>query len=413
MACLSLILYPMFQTLLTRYRYTWFDLIGLVTLCAVTGMVWSLYHPTDLRRWVALGVLLIFVLLSSIHLSQEHSRREHLRLALLTLLTLALIYLEANLTGVIVLYFILSSEAQIILPRPQALGWMLVWVTIILVVFVLTFERPLAGLLTGGGIVGGMVFMAAATNALRRAETAHAESQRLLAELQTAHQQLQDSAARVEALAISEERNRLAREMHDTLGHRLTVAAVQLEGAAKLVGRDPSKAERMIVTVRQQVLEGLEELRRTVAALRTPLEAELSLPSALTSLVNNFQQATDLSVQLVLPAHLPALSAEQRHAFYRAAQEGLTNVQKHAKARTILLKLSQSTPGWLQMSLEDDGSGLSANRWLHDGSPPTISSFGLHGLRERAEQLGGRVQLSPGKQGGAHLVVELPLQHET
>ena len=83
--------------------------------------------------------------------------------------------------------------------------------------------------------------------------------------------QLQEYAGQIERLAVAEERNRLAREMHDMLGHRLTVAAVQLEGAQWLIHTAPERATHMVGTVRDQVREALGELRRTVATLRTPL----------------------------------------------------------------------------------------------------------------------------------------------
>src|SRR5690606_11162904 len=108
--------------------------------------------------------------------------------------------------------------------------------------------------------------------------TARVESQRLQTELQEAHQQLQTYAERVEALAVAEERNRLAREMHDTLGHRLTVSIVQLEGAGRLIEHDPTRTAQMVQTVREQLVEGLDELRRALVSLRKPVSSSLSLP---------------------------------------------------------------------------------------------------------------------------------------
>ncbi|MBU1879160.1 MAG: histidine kinase dimerization/phosphoacceptor domain-containing protein, partial [Chloroflexi bacterium] len=93
-----------------------------------------------------------------------------------------------------------------------------------------------------------------------RAEEAQLRTQVLLEDLQEAHRQLRAYADRVEELAVVEERNRLAREMHDTLGHRLTVAAVQLEGAQRLIPSNPDRAARMVGTVREQVREALSEL---------------------------------------------------------------------------------------------------------------------------------------------------------
>lgn len=236
-----------------------------------------------------------------------------------------------------------------------------------------------------------------------RAEVAQEETQALLEQLQQAHRQLQAYAEQVEELAVAEERNRLAREMHDTLGHRLTVAAVQLEGAQRLIPDDPRRAAAMVGTVRDQVREALAELRRTVATLRTPLEAGMALPAALSRLVSAFEGATDLQVHPSLPEALPDLPPAQRLALYRAAQEALTNVQRHAEAGEVWLRLSAG-PETITLLVTDDGRGL----------PPNVekSSFGLRGLRERASQLGGTLDLEARPGGGTQLRFRLPLPME-
>ena len=266
------------------------------------------------------------------------------------------------------------------------------------------------GLLNGLGATCGYFFIGSAANAQRRAEAANAESKHLYQELQIAHQQLQEQAAHAEALAVAEERNRLAREMHDTLGHRLTVAAVQLEGAQKLVKRDSEKAMQMIGTVREQVLEGLTELRRTVAALRTPLEDDLPLRTALTRLTTTFTEATGIQTELSLPATIPALPPAQRHALYRAAQEALTNIQRHAKAKQAHVEVTLMgdktiADGMVDtkilVTIADDGIGMNGAT-----SP---GGYGLRGLAERASQLGGEFFVQPQNGGGTRIVMRLPL----
>jgi signal transduction histidine kinase len=238
---------------------------------------------------------------------------------------------------------------------------------------------------------GGFLFFGTFGKAMRDAEVARQESQRLLAELQAAQGQLRE-------LAVAEERNRLAREMHDSLGHRLTVAVVQLEGAQRLIPRDPERAARMIGSMREQMKEALSDLRRTVAALRLPLADDLPLDAALQRLAQSFQESTGLTVRLQL-APLPALGEAQRLAFYRAAQEALTNAQRHAAAQTLWLDLRPAGDR-LVLTAADDGRGFPAE--LNGG-------FGLRGLRERAAQLGGELALEARPGGGAQLVFSLPL----
>jgi signal transduction histidine kinase len=243
-------------------------------------------------------------------------------------------------------------------------------------------------------------FIGAFASALARANTARRESQSLLAELQEAHRQLQEYALRVEELAVVEERNRLAREMHDTLGHRLTVAAVQLEGAQRLCPIDPQRAASMVGTVREQVREALSDLRSTVATLRTPVEADLRLPSSLRRLTAYFEEVTSLTIHQVLPEEMPDLPGAHRLALFRAAQELLTNVQRHAEASQVWLVLNASDDA-VKLLVSDDGRGLSVSA--------EQAGFGLRGLRERAAQLGGELHLEPRRGGGTQVSFRVPL----
>ena len=222
---------------------------------------------------------------------------------------------------------------------PQRIGmlWIGIFTLVTAVIFVILLPVGEALMITLP-YSAGYWFFGAFARALASAEEARAESQQLLTELQAAHRQLQDYAAHAEELAVAEERNRLAREMHDTLGHRLTVAAVQLEGAQRLIPKDPTRAAGMVGTVREQVREALSELRAAVATLREPLATDLTITTALQRLISSFEEATHLSVHLDFPDDLPSLSNAHRLALYRAAQEALTNVQKHAQAQQVWVK---------------------------------------------------------------------------
>ncbi len=241
-------------------------------------------------------------------------------------------------------------------------------------------------------------FAGFATSVLE-ANRARREAQQLLSDLQAAHRQLQEYASQVEELAVARERDRLSRDLHDTLGHRLTVSIVQLEGAGRLIAAAPERASQMVDAVRQQLDEGLSEVRRTVGMLRTPVTADLSLPKALHELAVDFEKATELTIRVTLPDSLPPLPEAQRLALYRAAQEALTNVQRHAQAGQASLTMDLS-PELLTLRVKDNGIGISdeANQ----------QGFGLRGMRERIMQLGGSGELRSGRSDGTTVVVQLP-----
>lgn len=251
------------------------------------------------------------------------------------------------------------------------------------------------------GFINGLILFAFAAfaSSLLQADKARREAQQLLTELEAAHIQLQEYAAQVEDLAVAEERSRLSRDLHDTLGHRLTVSIVQLEGAERLIATSPEKAGQMVETVRQQLIEGLREVRRTVAMLRTPIATDLSLPKALHELASDFEKATQLAIKVTVPDSLPPLPEAYRLALYRAAQEALTNIQRHAQASQASLTMDLSAEA-LTLRVEDNGVGLS------DGADQ--QGFGLRGMRERITRLGGTVETRSVDADGTTVLIQLP-----
>ncbi len=252
------------------------------------------------------------------------------------------------------------------------------------------------------GLIQAIIILVFATfaNSLARAKAARIEADAALAELQTAHTRLQKYADQVEELAVSEERTRISRDLHDTIGHRLTVSIVQLEGASRIVADDQERAMGMINTVTEQLREGLGEVRRTVAMLRTPVGTDLSLPAALKQLASDFEGATHLRIAVSVPDSIPPLPDPQRLALYRAAQEALTNVQRHALASNASVTL-QAKADAIKVIVSDDGVGVD------DGAAG--QGFGLRGMNERVALLGGKVEIKSTLGEGTTVTVTLPL----
>jgi signal transduction histidine kinase len=207
--------------------------------------------------------------------------------------------------------------------------------------------------------------------AIVRQERARLHTQSLYDELRIAHEKLQALHQEVRTAAVAQERNRLAREIHDSLAHYLTVANVQLEAAEKLGVERAAQALEHVRRARRLTLDCLQDVRRSVAALRAATLEELALDRALQRLVAEFSESTRVPVQLTLElAEQPPLSPELAQALYRSAQEGLTNVHRHAHA----------------------------------------SGFGLVGLREQVALLDGQLSFEAVPTGGSRLQVVLPLR---
>lgn len=378
-------------SLFKRLTQRLLDLTGYFTI-AVVAIISFITIDDPGARSTALGLTVAFAVVNFLCERARQSQLVHLFFAVQTVLVIGLMLQRPNAFVAPILFFILSAQAAVELPPRQAALWIGIF---ILVTGAFTFAMmgwP-GGLISVLPYIGGYSFFAAFGRASRNAEEARQQSQRLLEELRAAQGQLQQ-------LAVAEERNRLARELHDALGHRLTVAVVQLEGAQRLIPTEPERAARMIGAMREQMKEALGDLRRTVATLRTPLEDDLPLGPALTRLAQSFQEGTGLTVKLSISPGLPPLPESHRLALYRAGQESLTNAQRHAEAKHIQLDLSLNGEA-IVLTATDDGQGLPADL--------NGSGFGLKGLRERAAQLGGDLQLGPGPNGGAQVRLSLPM----
>lgn len=382
------------------------DTLTLTTYIALVGVTASGLLEIDriLVRWLALFLLVMIGGLQSRYPNlddiADNQRLANLVLGAQTLLAFGLILVSGGAFSFILLFFILSAYAMLFNPLRLGLGWLALF-TLLTGWFIIPVEGWVDGLRDLAVYASGYLLLGVIVNSLSQARLVQRQNTRLVAELQAKNHQLEDYARQVETLAAAEERNRLAREVHDTLGHHLTASAVQLEAMQRLATSDPERVAEMAGAVRSQVREALQELRQTVGRLREPLEIELSLPNALRRLADSFQEATGLPVHLQLPQSICPVTAAQRLALYRAAQEGLTNIQRHAQARHAWLRL-ECPPGSIMLFVEDDGRGFSDVENEH--------GYGLRGLKERASQLGGEVNLGPRSEGGAVLKITLPVQ---
>ncbi len=375
---------------------------GLFGLFAIWVSSMATLETNSQRGWVSLILLAIAFLFNIQKYPLRIAKARWIRNILMTGLASCLFFFKSGWNFFPIVFFILGPQVMIDFPLKIGVFWLAVY-TLITGFFMIS-ASGLAGLMDLLPYTAGYVFFGFFGWAMVQAQKDRERSQELLADLQEAHEKLRRYTEKVEELTITEERSRIAREMHDTLGHRLTIAAVQLEGAARLIHTNPQKTETIIKTVHEQVKEGLAELRRTVAMMRAPVDEDLPLPQALTRLTAAVKEATGLNLKLELDDGLPALSSGQRHAFFRAAQEGLTNIERHANASEARIRLYREG-GRVSLLIEDNGIGLNP--------AGKKEGLGLTGMRERAGLLSGELVIQPCEGGGTSLLFSLPVQEET
>ncbi|HEX6057059.1 MAG TPA: sensor histidine kinase [Intrasporangium sp.] len=223
----------------------------------------------------------------------------------------------------------------------------------------------------------------------------HLREQQARSELAVANAQLRDLSAQAEELATMRERTRVARDIHDGLGHHLTVVGMQVQAARAVLARDPTKADGLLRQAEDQARQALTSVRESVAALREARPAE-PLSDQLRRLVAE-SAAAGLPTTVEVEGGERRLARDVQVALYRAAQEGLTNARKHANAHSAVVRLAY-LPDLVRLEVRDDGRGLGRSS---DG-------FGLIGIRERAERLGGSLTIESTPGTGVAVRVELP-----
>ncbi len=234
---------------------------------------------------------------------------------------------------------------------------------------------------------------------------------RLIQRLQAQQQQLEETnerlvhyASTLEQLTLSRERNRLARELHDTLAHSLSALSVQLETTRAYWDVEPETARGLLDQSLVTTRTGLNETRRALRALRASPLDDLGLLLALRQLAQSTAERGRLTLKLSLPEYLSPLSSDVEQSIYRVAQEALENVVRHARARALSLTLT-APPDDLALTIADDGVGFDPLRVGQNGR------LGLAGMRERAALVAATLEVDSRPHGGTRIKLTFKEAH--
>jgi signal transduction histidine kinase len=352
---------------------------GMFALAVIVVSIFSAEpHPslesTD-GRWVALGVA---ILVAGVALSLPRREltpgRRFAGLALVGTSAIVLELAQPHGAGFAAVYYVMAIAGLRLENKPALIvsGGTLLGV---LVAIGFTSDQPWDD---GATLVFATVPWFLVTRLLRQLADRHSEAQELVEELR------ESRAAHAQSAALAE-RGRVAREMHDVLAHSLSALALQLEGT-RLLARDRDADPDVIAGLERAhhlAAGGLAEARQAIAALRGDA---LPGPERLRELADAFPNAT-----LTMTGEPHDLSSEERLALYRTAQEALTNVRKHAAADRVEIRLDYAADG-TSLVVQDHGPGAPVAVGAGGG-------YGLTGMRERAELLGGRLSTEPTDDG--------------
>lgn len=374
----------------------WLRPLGLV-IVVVALVDAATERPAPGLHGAGLGVLLALVAFSVGLLGAREARlrgaRAWIQAACFTMLIGGcgvLIWLQPSGPGFLGVFFLAACVATLRLPlrAASAVGGLALVVALALV-RAATTHRPLAGVVFSVlslSVIYLIVVLA------QRARDGQRRAERLLEELERSR------AAQVRAAALAE-RQHLAREMHDVLAHSLSGLTLQLEGARLLAAAERPDTGRIAAAIEranQLARVGLEDARRAIGALR---DDELPGPQRLAALALQFERDSGVRCRLEVAGSERELGSEARLALYRTAQEALTNVRKHSHAQRVELRLDYLPEG-TRLVVEDFAPGGDGPVAVPgDGRAATGDGYGLTGMRERAELLGGTLTASPSATG--------------
>lgn len=383
-------------------QVTTYVILLLTSLIFITG------NYVEMGSWQFYTTILLFalILIANIFWSLIEDRLKSnefsniLFIVFSVLISLSIAWIGKN-YNIVFLIFMIAAQAFIVLRYKIA--------TIIVAAFVILYllimwkiGLGLDGLLNITiALAVGLVFVITLSIVLRRYAEQTTRSESLAKQLQIANQELVEARQKEKELAVAEERVRLARDIHDGLGHHLTALNIQLQAAQKMFETQPEKSMEAIQICRQEAKAALDEIRHSVAIMRrSPLDGK-SLQEALRYLVGNFEMSTGLLVDLDINSAADINDRQISDTVYRSIQEGLTNIQKHARQFTkikIVLKLQDD---FVHLVIEDDG--------LYSEPEKFGKGFGLAGIRERAELMGGSMSIDTEIGQGFKIHVKIPL----
>ena len=215
--------------------------------------------------------------------------------------------------------------------------------------------------------------------------------------------QLSRLARRAEQMAVTEERNRMAREIHDTMAQAFAGIVLHAEALGTSMTVSKRRSEKAVSQIQRLARLGLDEARRSVQALRPKALEGGTLAQALEQAVDRLAASGRLSCHFRQRGEPRSLQLEAQNELFRIAQEALTNVSKHARANSVWISLT-FTARQISLIVRDDGIGFAAT-----ASQKSRHTYGLAGMRERAQRIGGQLQIKRPKNGGTSVHVRVPL----
>lgn len=362
------------------------------------------------QRWLAVGFMALFTLLLLFTFWPVANKRIHpvIYFTVQSTITVILLLLYPERDYYAVFFGILSVQVTRIYNRAIALRWIALF--IILSAAALLYSLGWPDALPFVVLYAALFFALAYFVVLKnQAETAQEESQYLLEELRKAHENLQEHARQIEELAVIEERNRLARDLHDSVTQSLYSLTLFTQAARdRAASGDLQQTERSLARAADTAAQALKEMRLLVYELRPFSGEDENLVDALQQRLDRVEKRSGLQTRLIIeiPGELKPPDPVQDE-LYQISQEALNNALKHAHASEVTVRLSLTAVDQpLLLEIIDNGVGFDVQ------SARGGSGLGMLSMQERVDNLGGTLVLASSAEEGTRVAVELEVANE-
>jgi signal transduction histidine kinase len=309
------------------------------------------------------------------------------------LVEIFIIYLLSNFGGfTFIYYFVAMIDVSMMLPKFQStiLNFILYAAVAFqsMKPFYKNLEKyPLVNIIFNTVVVIGFVGLGRYINEQRLRK---AEAQKLYDKLRVSEQELKEAYERleqysntIEELTILRERNRISREIHDTVGHTLSTLVIQLQALPYVIKADSHKGDVMIENMVSYTKTGIEDVRRAVRELNPSSFDKLNGIFVLQEFINNFQKNCEVTIRFSVSKFKYELTSDQSFTLYRILQESLNNATRHGKATLVEINLN-FTEKDIYLYIKDNGIG----------TKKLNKSFGLSGMEQRIKKLGGEISFN-------------------
>jgi signal transduction histidine kinase len=392
------------NTIAHRPRYRLFILVCYMIWASVALRWITEYieqrHPLT---WLIIAMLLLYGLLLGLEplITRGSTVRAHLYLAFQSGLVFVASLFFYELDYFAMLFIPLCGQAMFMFERPVAIRWLVIFILLTFVGQTIQFGG-FSGLPYTFLYTAALIFIAAFSDVALKAEAARQKTEHLLHELQDAHRSLQAYAGQAEELAVANERNRMARDLHDSVAQTLYGLTLQAEAASRqLAAGELMVVDEYLHQIGQSAQQTLDETRLLIFELRPQILEQSGLAAALKARLEAVEARSRKEIIDRVEA-VGRLPSQMENNLYRIALEALNNSLIHSQASQVRVTLSRQDGG-LTLEVADNGIGF-------DPQMPIVQSgFGLSGMRERAEQIGAQLSIHSEAGQGVQVKVEVPV----